>query len=78
MFEHLKTADELAAMVRQEAEENGKCVGMDLKRGFILSHGHEHDWRFNPVRSGASLSDECSNELSAIEKRLKERGFGLK
>lgn len=76
MFTQFEIAEELAEMVRDEARKDGKCP--NLNNGFVLPKEHPNDWEFQPSRSGPALSDDCWQEIRIIERRLKEKGFGLK
>jgi hypothetical protein len=76
VFTQLKPAKELAHLVIDEAQTTSKCP--NLTGGTVRAVGHPGDWTFTPQWSGAAVSDDCRNELTAIELRLKQRGFGLK
>ena len=76
MYTQFRSAKELADLVMEEARKSGKC--QNLLSGTVRRIGHPGDWTFSTAWSGAAVSDDCRNELTAIEIRVKERGFGLK
>jgi hypothetical protein len=76
MFTQMKPATELADLVVAEARRTGKCS--NLTGGTVRANGHPGDWKFSSAWTGSGVSDDCRNELTAIETRLKQRGFGLK
>lgn len=76
VFTQLKSAKELADLVLDEARKSGKFP--NLTGGTVRAAGHPGDWTFTSAWSGSGVSDDCRNELTAIERRLKKLGFGLK
>lgn len=76
VFTQLTSAKELGALVMDEARKSDKFP--KLTGVTVLPFGHPGDWRVSSSWSGASASEDCRNELTAIEIRLKERGVGLK
>jgi hypothetical protein len=76
VFPQQKFAKELADLVIDEARKTGKCS--NLTGGTVRAVGHPGDWTFTPAWSGSGVSDDCRNEVAAIEIRLKQQGFGLK
>lgn len=77
MFAQLTSAKELEALMMSEARKSDK-LPTKLTGISVLPFGHRGDWRVSSSWSGAGASEDCRNELTAIEIRLKERGFGLK
>jgi hypothetical protein len=76
VFTRLKSAKELADLVAGEARKTGKCP--NLTGGTVRAVGHPGDWTFTSAWSGSGVSEDCRLELTAVEMRLKEQGFGLK
>ena len=77
MFTQLKSAKELAALVMNEARKTNKCA--KLTGVTIRPAGHPKDWTiYSREWTGSGTSDDCVNEMTTIERRLKEQGFGLK
>jgi len=67
----LKSAKELAAMVKDEARKTGKCY--NLSNVTAVPYGNPGNWDYRVTRNSAGLSEECQNELTAIVIELKKR-----